>query len=143
MGHTVSSEATNEYMMRLAKYITNPDTPAKDVALAEELYQFLDLAQKQLLKERDQLENIHRHLLAVSEGFRDREMRVRRSIAEGYQKVKDMNHEINLLRGVLERSSSELGGIREQHAQMLLDRKKDEEQFDAEESEHKNRIATI
>merc|ERR1719487_2755932 len=69
----ISNETTNGMMMKLAKFMQNPSTSGKDAALAQEMYEFLDKAQTLLIRERDQVEGIHRHLSALSDGFRDRE----------------------------------------------------------------------
>jgi hypothetical protein len=139
----VSSETTNEMMMRLAKFMQSPSTTSKDAALAQEMYDYLDKAQKQLICDRDGIEGIHRHLTAVSESFRDRELRSRDRLAVGQDELMELNKEIISIRGILERRSQDLALIREQNSQMQRDRMDDERQAREEEVMNKSKIAEI
>merc|ERR1719443_431488 len=124
----VSNETTNELMMRIAKFITDPSSSPKDAALAQEMYDYMDKAQKQLIQDRDAVEGIHQHLTALSMSFRDRELRSRDSITAGQDQLLELKQEILGIRGILERRSQDLGLIREQNAQMQRDHHDDEEQ---------------
>lgn len=139
----ISSETTNGMMMRLAKFMQNPTTSAKDAALSQEMYDYLNKAQAQLLRDRDQVEGIHKHLEALSSGFRDRELRSRDSIAAGQDELMEVNREILAIRGIMERRSQDLALIREQNAQMHRDRLDDERQVTAEEALQRNRMSEI
>lgn len=139
----VSNESTNELMMRLAKFIGSPGTTQKDAALAQEMYEYLDRAQKQLIQDRDQVEGIHRHLTALSEGFRDREIRSREKMGVGHNELLELKQEILTIRGILERRSEELGLIRDQNSQTHRDHVEDREQGEADEALNKNRLAEI
>jgi len=139
----VSSETTNDMMMRLAKFMQNPDTNPKDAALAQEMYEYLEKAQKQLIRDRDLVEGIHRHLTAVSESFRDRELRSRDHCAAGQNELLELNREMLSVRGILERRSQDLSLIREQNGQMARDHQEDERQMTEDEALQKNKLAEI
>jgi len=139
----VSNETTNELMMKVAKFITNPSTSPKDAALAQEMYDYLDKAQKQLIQDRDQVEGVHQHLAAVGMSFRDRELRSRDSIAAGQDQLLELKQEILGIRGILERRSEDLGLIREQNAQMQRDHHEDQQQATNEEALQRNKLAEI
>merc|ERR1712232_460932 len=129
--------------MRLCKFINSPSTTEKDAALAHQMYLHIDKAQKQLIQDRNQVENIHLHLTAVSESFRDREIRSRDSLADGHHQLAEVKKETLTFRNMLERCSGELGINREMNAQTLRDRNDDKEQAAAEEALAKNKLAEI
>jgi len=139
----VSNENTNELMMRVAKFITDPSTLPKDAALAQEMYEYLDKAQKQLIQDRDVVGGIHRHLTAVAASFRDRELRSRDSICVGQDHFLELKEEILGIRGIMERRSEDLALIREQNSQMQRDHRDDEQQATNEEALSRNRLAEI
>lgn len=139
----VSNETTNELMMRVAKFITNPSTSPKDASLAQEMYEYMGKAQKQLIQDRDQVEGIHSHLTALSCSFRDRELRSRDSITAGQDQLLELKQEILGIRGILERRSEDLGLTREQNAQMQRDHHDDEQQAMNEEALQRNKLAEI
>jgi len=139
----VSNEATNDFMIQLTRYMNSSISNLKDSALAHEMYDYLDGAYKELAQDRGCIEGIHRHLTALSEGFRDRELRSRESISEGQNKLLEFNREIMTFRHMLERLSEELGVSRELNSQIWHDRQTAEEQASAEEGSLKNTLATI
>lgn len=139
----VSSEATNAVMMRLAKYMQDPNVKATDAAHAQEMYDYLDKAQKQLIRDRAGVEAIHTHLKALSDGFRDRELRSRDTIGAGQAELMDVNKDILGIRGIFERRSQDLALMREQNDQMQRDHHDDEQQAMQEEAEQMNRLAEL
>jgi len=139
----ISNETTNNMMMRLAKCMQNPSTSAKDAALAQEMYDYLDAAQKLLIQNRDQVEGIHTHLTALSASFRDRELRSRDKIGAGQDELLEVNRDILNIRGIMERRSQDLALIREQNAQMHRDHVDDQNQAREEEVLQRSKISEI
>jgi len=139
----ISSEATNEMMMRLNKFMGNPKTSSKDAALASEMYSYMDSAQKDLILDRDQVEHVHRHLTALSSGFRDRELRARDTLASGQDELLESKREILSIRGIMERRSEDLGLLRDQNSVMQRDKIEDENQATEDEAHNKNKLAEI
>lgn len=139
----VSTTATAEFMSRLLKYQSAPHVSKKDSTLALELYQHLDTAQKELVRDRDTVENMHTHIKAVGEGFRDRELRYRRNIAAAQAKLMEDKREAQELRGVMSRVSEELQLTRDLQAQLIIDRDRDRRDFEAEEARSTSTIVSI
>lgn len=138
----VSSTTTYEFMSRLLKYQSAPHVSPQDSTLALELYHHLDVGHKELERNGDVVENMHKHLKAVGEGFRDRELRYRRNIAVGQQKLMEDKREALELRGIMSRRSEELQLSRDLQAQLILDRDRDRREFEAEEGQMRHTLAT-
>jgi len=139
----VSNETTNEMMMRLIKFMGCPTTNSTDAARAQEMYDYLDKAQKELVQGRNQIEGIHHHLTALSSGFRDRELRSRDSIAVGQDELLELKREMLSVRGIMSRRSEDLGLIRDQNVQLCIDHRDDQQQAHDEEVENKSKVAAI
>mmetsp|Transcript_146504 Transcript_146504/g.255561 ORF Transcript_146504/g.255561 Transcript_146504/m.255561 type:complete len:442 (-) Transcript_146504:66-1391(-) len=139
----VSATATYEFMSRLLKYQGAKNVSSKDSTLALELYHHLDKGHKELEMDREIVENMHKHMKAVGEGFRDRELRYRRNIAAAQRKLMEEKREVQELRGIMSRRSEELGLGRDLHAQMLKDRDSDQRNFEYEEGVLKHTLSGI
>lgn len=137
----VSETATYEFMSRLLKYQSAKNVSPKDSTLALELYHHLDKGHKELEMNRDVVEKMHKHLKAVGEGFRDRELRYRRNIAAGQQKLMEEKREVLELRGIMSRHSEELEFGRDMLAQNLSDVETERRAFEYDEAQFRSTIS--
>merc|ERR1719316_871138 len=129
----VSEPKTNDIMMRLLQWRCRPGLSEKSKQHAQQLYEYVDRVQKQLIQDQKIAMDLEEHISLLSQGFRDREERYRGDINLAQDKLTDLGQEKETLQSIFKRYAAELRLVREQHDQAFREREEDKERHQNEE----------
>jgi len=139
----LSEPRTHDIMMRLEQWMSRPGLSEDSRRQAQELHEYVDKVQKQLIQDQKIATDLEEHVSLLSQGFRDREERYKHDINLAQEKLIDLGHEKDTLQSIFKRYAAELRLVREQHDQAFRERDEDNERHLNEEERCRAELSQI
>lgn len=139
----VSEAKTQLVMEKLLKWQRREDLSMGEKAKAQELFRYIEEAQKQLLLDQKAALDIQEHMHLLQQGFRDREERAKAEIRMRRHQVSELEMEKAELEQVFRNMARSLNRIREEHDALMHERHKDKEKWSAEEEADRTELARV